>query len=130
MSEIVSAPGLPVPSRPLFMDFIIAIILGLANGRRAAAKGHSNLLWTFLSVLAFLLLEGIALTITLFALYGEFLRKNPLRTMEVFQDFAANMTWSRSLLFPAVGFGGYLLIRFILEKMPPNRAGGTDIPRP
>lgn len=107
------------------MDFIIAIILGLSNGRRAADKGYNRLLWTFLSVLAFVFLESFAGALMMLVLYRDTLRKNPMHMMDAARDFAANMDWSRSLLLLAIGIGGYLLIRFILEKMPPNRASSN-----
>jgi hypothetical protein len=108
------------------MDFIIAIILGLANGRRAADKGYSRMLWTFLSVLAFVVLESFAGVLMMLVLYRDELRENPLRMVDAVKDFASNMDWTRSLLLLAIGFGGYLLVRFILEKMPPNRAGNAN----
>lgn len=98
----------------------IAIILGLANGRRAAAKGYNRTLWTFLSSIAFIMLEVAALLVMMFALYGDHLLNNPFAVSEVLEDFAVNMTWSRGALLLAVGFGGYLLIRYIIERMPEN----------
>ena len=58
--------------------------------------------------------------------YRDTLRENPASMMDAAKDFTTSMDWTTRLLLFAIGFGGYLLIRFILEKMPPNRAGGTD----
>lgn len=110
------------------MDFIVAIIIGLSNGQRAAAKGYNRVLWTFLSVLAFVVLESFAGVLMLLVLYRTQLRADPMAMMEIAKDFSANMDWTRSALLLAVGFGGYLLIRYIIERMPKNAAPGNPGP--
>ena len=102
------------------MDFLVAIILAFSNGQRAAAKGYNRALWTFLSVLAFVVLESFAGVLMLLVLYRAQLRAAPLQMMEIAKEFSANMDWTRSTLLLAIGFGGYLLIRYILERMPQN----------
>ena len=111
------------------MDIIVAIILGLSNGRRAADKGYNRLLWIFISILAFVFLQSFAGALVLLVRYSDALRENPAQMMEAAKDFATNMDWNTRLLLFAVGFGGYLIIRFILEKMPPNRAGNSPDPK-
>lgn len=112
------------------MDFLIAVILGFSNGQRAAAKGYNRMLWTFLSVLAFIVLYSFAGVLMLLVLYRDQLRADPLLMMEAAKDFTTNMGWTRNLLLFAIGFGGYLLIRFILEKMPTNRTDGGPSVQP
>jgi len=109
------------------MAFLVAFLLGLSNGQRAAAKGHNRWVWTVLSAVAFVMFQSAAAAVLLFVVHPEVLT-DPASMMQVMRDFDENLHWTRSLLLVAIGFGGYLLIRYIIERMPANtlRGGGRN----
>ena len=103
---------------------ILAVVLGFANGRRAAAKGYSFGLWTALSAIAVIFLEQFATAITLMVIYREDLRADPMAMMDFnklqsfLKDFELRAEWPLRLLLVAISVGGYVLIRFILDQIP------------
>lgn len=93
------------------MDIIISIFLGYRNGIKAKNKGYNNIAWALLSIGAFFLGEvlGWLLMFGLFynGSYSQdnvlvFITSNPIRVI--------------TALF--CGFGGYLLVKFRLSKLP------------
>ena len=113
----------------LDLGILLAIVLGLSNGRLAAAKGQNRTLWIFLSALAFYMLAVFAAAFMLFAVYHSQLLADPFLIPEISKEFSENLSWTQNLLLLAVGFGGYLLIRYILERMPDNQTQGGSGPQ-
>lgn len=103
---------------------LIAILLGINNGARARIKGQSGGLWIFISAICFVICEIIGSIIILLFFSKGAIDFNAVSTgKETMDEFAKQVTDlygtpMHSILVLVCGFGGYLLIRYILERMP------------
>jgi hypothetical protein len=89
---------------------LLVVFLAYKNNLLAKRKGQNSIVWVFITILAFFIGEIIGGMIMLLLFYkGEY-------TIEGLQAFMTNPV--RMLILPAAGMGGYLLIRYILERMP------------
>ena len=100
------------------LDVFIIALMAAYNARLAKRAGQNGLLWGFLTVLSFVVVEVFAGTILLISKY-----KGPIADLtnpETMQKFVqGNMLMYWTML--AFGIGGGLLIRFILERMLKNK---------
>lgn len=105
-------------------DLLIAILLGINNGARARIKGQRGGLWIFITVICMLIGEMIGGIIILIFFNNGAIDFNAAssgkETMDELSRQIANLygTPMHSILVLLCGFGGYLLIRYILERMP------------
>jgi hypothetical protein len=93
----------------LIVVFLFYFLVYSFNGRLAKARGRSPIAWGFISLLAFLLAQGIFGSI-----YVEQVYKGPM-TPEGFAAFLTSNPLS-GLLIILFGFGGVLAVRFYLER--------------
>ncbi len=99
----------------LFVVFLFYFLIYSANGRLARSRGRSPIVWGIVTVIAFLLAQGILGTIYVGAVYkgamnpqslAAFIQANPLS----------------ALMIVLLGMGGVLAVRFYLERSgPPKR---------
>jgi hypothetical protein len=92
------------------LDIILSIFLGYLNALRARRKGQKPFKWALFTFLAFLFFEVMSGTFVLMAFYkgamtptavSEYLFNHPIHTV---------FMW-------ACGLGGYLLIRYRIDKL-------------
>jgi hypothetical protein len=107
-------------------ELLIAILLGINNGSRARMKGQNPGLWIFITVICMIITEVMGMFIVLlFFNHGvvdlhALSRANP-SSMDQFTQQVADLFYndvSHSAFILLCSFGGYLLIRYILERMP------------
>lgn len=100
------------------MDFIFCIFLSYRNGVLAKRKGQNVAVWVLITFVAYFLAYIIGtLLITALFFRGPF-------TQDALLDFmSANPV--RLLSFSLAGVGGYLLIHYILERMPDMNNGNS-----
>lgn len=94
------------------MELIASIFLAFNNGMRAKKKGHSALLWGFITIVAIFLMMMIGSGIVM-----GFFYRGPITPVAVTQFLQQNII--HAIFIFAVGVGGYLIIRYILERMKP-----------
>ncbi|RYD57152.1 MAG: hypothetical protein EOP56_10150 [Sphingobacteriales bacterium] len=97
------------------MDFILCALLSYNNGQLARRKGQNVVVWVLITIVAFFLAYVIGAMVLVALFYdGPF-------TQDALQQFmTANPL--RLLTYVFTGIGGYMLIRYLLERMP-------DMPR-
>lgn len=102
------------------MDILLVVFLAWRNSLRARIKGQNTALWVFFTIFAYYFFE-----IAGFFIVAGFFYKGSWVSPK-FIDFAKNLPTSTSIFIMVCGVGGYLLIRYILERMankiqlPPN----------
>ncbi|MBX2905639.1 MAG: hypothetical protein KF744_06340 [Taibaiella sp.] len=107
-------------------QIVLLAYLAFRNGVRARQKGLNVVLWGALTVLSFFFAFALGVGVVTANFLGESFNLQRLSTLQgtereeavkQFQDlfFANPLHFLTVILF---GIGGYLLIRFILEKKP------------
>ena len=95
----------------MFFDLILLIAMAYLNAVRAKRKGKTAWVWGLLTVVSFFVCTVLGEMIVLGLFY-----KGPL-TADALQSFFINNILS--LLFCFVcGIGGFLLVRYILDRKP------------
>ena len=113
-------------------DLLIAMLLGTLNSARARKKGKNSLLWIFLTVVCVIAGEIIGGFLTLFFFNNGAVNIDALSTGHVSrEELTRQMATLYSDPVHAIfvlfcGLGGYLLIRFILDRMP-DKTDGNDL---
>lgn len=98
------------------MDIIAIVLLVIFNTQLAKKKNHSAGLWAFLTVVGYLVVGTMLTFVYLILTFkGKF-------EMEEVRQYVLQVQSDplKALLITLFGVGGGLLIRFILEKTPPN----------
>lgn len=102
---------------------LLVILLSLSNAKRAQLKGLSPMPWVFFTVLAFfvgLFTAAFVLVIIMMVRYPQLMElaqlQDQVRTKQYMEAYFTNNTLTYSALMMAGGFGGYLLIRYIIDK--------------
>ena len=92
------------------MDLIILFFLCRKIGRIARENGLIALKWQLFTILSWFILEGIGLIVAL-----EWLGYQNIKTTN---EMIAAVTKNPGITFFSLfcGYGGYLLVRYILEK--------------
>jgi hypothetical protein len=95
------------------MDLIILFFLCRKIGKTAREKGLRALKWQLFTILSWFILEGIGLVVAL-----EWLGYQNIKTTN---EMIAAVTKNPGITFFSLfcGYGGYLLVRYILEKKEP-----------
>ncbi len=95
------------------MDLIILFFLCRKIGKIAREKGLKALKWQLFTILSWFILEGIGLIVAL-----EWLGYQNIKTTN---EMIAAVTKNPGITFFSLfcGYGGYLLVRYILEKKEP-----------
>ena len=93
------------------MDIILLFFLCRSIAKLAKSKGRNPFLWVIYTIISWIFCEGIGLNIALGRIgFGEITTYNQLMTVVL--NHPGIVFFS---LFCA--FGGYLLVRFVLEKI-------------
>ncbi len=107
---------------------LLLLFLGYRNGTRAKLKGQSPVLWGVLTAVAYIFAYafGLVLVILVFcrdvvdlnalAAPGAGVEAQKLFQQQVLQAFQANAL--RPLTVFIISLGGYLFIRYLLERKP------------
>jgi hypothetical protein len=95
------------------MDLIILYFLCRKIGKIAREKGLKALNWQLFTILSWFILEGIGLVVAL-----QWLGYQQIKTTN---EMIAAVTQNPGITFFSLfcGYGGYLLVRYILEKKEP-----------
>jgi hypothetical protein len=116
-----------------FLGIFLLIYLGYSNSVRAKLKGQNGILWAFLTIISYIVFEGIGLFVVISFFCKDAIDMNMLAhatkenmdavsrqfNVQVMRALAENPLRQATVL--AFGFGGYLLIRFILEQKPDKK---------
>ncbi len=107
----------------------LLLFLGFRNGSRARQKGQNGLLWGILTVVAFVIFQAIGLLLVVSFFCQGVVDLNLLTTpgmdikvaqdkfrMQVGQAMIQNPL--RPLTVLLFGFGGYLLVRYLIGRRP------------
>lgn len=99
--------------------------LSYSNAKRATAKGLSQIVWILYTIIAFAigLFAGSSILFLILSIknpiVGTFVKNNDQNGLN---QFMANALTNNLLLYSALlfagGFGGYLLVRYLIEKKP------------
>ena len=116
------------------IGLLILIVLGYSNSRIARAKGQNVLIWILITIVAFLIGQMIGGMVVLFFFNKGVVNMDALsngqgNVDEFKQQLTALLSDPvHSLLILACGIGGFLAIRYILERMPnKNSRNGNHI---
>lgn len=93
------------------IDLLLSLYFAWRNSVRARIKGQNGLVWGFITFMIFLAFEIIGFAISVFGFY------HIAPTQTAVMEFALHAPWAASLFVLFCGIGGYLLIRFILDRM-------------
>jgi hypothetical protein len=102
------------------MDIFLVVFLAWRNSLRARLKGQNSAVWVLITIFTYYFFEVIGF----FAVFAFFYKGQP--TPEGVMSFVKNLPTSTVVFIMVCGIGGYLLIRYILERMtnkielPPN----------
>ncbi|MDR3680147.1 MAG: hypothetical protein P4L41_09290 [Flavipsychrobacter sp.] len=108
--------------------FFLIIYLGYRNGLIAKLKGKSPIVWVLITIASYLFFYILGVLAVLIILMNT--GQIDLTSIQNAQDIAARNALSERLMqvmganpihyitVQAFGLGGYLLVRYILERMP------------
>lgn len=110
----------------MFLLLLIGYLI-YRNAQLANAKDKNMFLWGLLTFIAIFITEGIGMVIIMLGYYPEFAAmQDPGKSQQVARSISEaisnNMLQSSFIMF--CGVGGYLLIRYILER---SAGGGTPL---
>lgn len=108
---------------------ILLFFLGYRNSVRAKLKGQSGILWAFLTIVSYLISQtiGLLIVISLFCrdvVDMSVFSNNTKNFQEISRQFNQQVAKAlsdnplRDITVFLFGLGGYLLIRFILDRKP------------
>jgi hypothetical protein len=104
------------------LDLILSIFLAYLNGLRAKRKGQRPGRWALFTVLAFLLLEILGGAFVIGYFYKGSLTPDAITTYLVGHPIHSVFMWF-------CGFGGYLFIRYRIDKLPVQGKDQEDNPQ-
>jgi hypothetical protein len=115
-----------------FAGILLLIFLGYRNNIRAKAKGQNGLVWAFLTVAAYIFCESIGLLIVVSLFCRDvvnihLLTHNSGNFDVVSKQFNQQVARAlldnplRELAVVMFGMGGYLFVRYLLEKRPDKK---------
>ncbi|XZF14109.1 hypothetical protein ACTHGU_20210 [Chitinophagaceae bacterium MMS25-I14] len=94
------------------IDILIILYYAWRNSRRAQAKGQNGIVWGLITFVAFFFFEIAGTVLSVFFFY-----KGPM-TFDALQRYMQNLPAITAIFIFISGLGGYLLIRYILDRMP------------
>jgi DMSO reductase anchor subunit len=98
-------------------EFLLSIFCAYRNGQLAKQKGQNTVVWGLITIVAFFITYSIGGAILIAILY-----KGPLQPEAITEFILARPVLSITIMF--FGLGGYLLTRYILEKMNTTKKEG------
>lgn len=116
---------------------LLLAFLGYQNGMRAKLKGMNPLLWGSITVVTYILAEAIGLMFVIVLFCRDIVDLNALSNRsiafeEVSKKFNEQVLYAitsnplRGITVFLFGLGGYLLIRYIMERRPNIPTTPTD----
>ena len=115
------------------IEIFILVALVFSNNKKAKQKGQNTVLWSVLTVVAYLIFYVIGMVIVMaffckgvvdinLAVSNDMVNINA-RSQQLAQQWEQAITDRpvRELLVFLFGFGGCLLIRYILDRMPDKK---------
>jgi len=112
-----------------FFGILLLLFLGYRNGARAKLKGQNPVLWGVLTVVAYIVAYVIGFAVVIMVFCRDAVDLNALAApganidavqkqfqQQVIQAFQANTL--RPLTVFMISLGGYLFIRYLLERKP------------
>lgn len=96
-------------------ELLLSIFFAYRNAMLAKTKGQNTVVWVIITIVTFFLAYGIGGGILISILY-----KGPLERDTLISFLLNSPILLITILF--FGVGGYLLIRYILEKMPDKKS--------
>ncbi|PZF71316.1 hypothetical protein [Taibaiella soli] len=99
----------------MFDLILLPLFFAWRNSIRARMKGQNGFVWGFITFLIFEAFEMIGFTISVLGFY------HVPPTKDALSAFVSNPPMASSLFVLFCGLGGYLLIRFILDRMSGKR---------
>lgn len=95
-------------------ELALSIFCAYQNAKLAKTKEQNPVVWVFITILTFFLAYGIGAGVLVMIMY-----KGPLE-QEALELFLKHHPFLYvTVLF--IGLGGYLLVRYILERMPDSK---------
>ncbi len=114
----------------MIFDLILLVYLAYKNSVRAKLKAQNATAWAFITAVAFLLtyFAGYIFVVVFFCrdvvkfdqLNGADYKTRQAVAQQLIQAFAANPL--HLITVELFGLGGYLIIRYILDRMPDKKA--------
>lgn len=105
------------------LDTLLLFILIYTNSRLATKRGRNSIAWGIITLVGYLIIGGLA-----GAIYLLFSYKGAINQQAV-QDYVikAQQDPIKHITIVMLGVGGGLLMRFILEKLPPLKTNGNNL---
>lgn len=97
------------------MGLIFCVYLSFRNALLAKRKGQNTVVWVLITVVAFFLASAIGVAIVLALFY-----RGPLEP-QALQDFWVDDPL-RDITSVFAGIGGYMLMKYLLDRMPDKPA--------
>ncbi|HEY9177656.1 MAG TPA: hypothetical protein VIN07_08205 [Flavipsychrobacter sp.] len=92
-------------------ELLLSIFCAYRNGQLAKQKGQNTVVWGIITVVAFFVTYSIGGGILVAIMYN-----GPMQPEAISEYILARPVLGITLMF--FGLGGYLLTRYILERMP------------
>jgi len=112
------------------MELILAAIFAAVNNVLAKKKGHNGLLWGFISFIAYIFFTMIGSLVLVLAFFkGNILTlaQQPNYMQQLSDFFYGNVL--NMVTVQAIGFGGFLLIYYIISRLKPAQNNGRNMPQ-
>lgn len=95
-------------------ELAISIFCAYQNAKLAKRKGQNTVVWVFITIITFFLTYGIGAGVLVSIMYD-----GPLEQAALTQFIETHPVMYVTVFF--LGIGGYLLVRYILERMPDTK---------
>ena len=113
----------------MYFDLVLLVYLTYKNSVRAKQKAHNAIVWSVITVVSVLVAYFIGFVfvavtfcvhnVNLAQLSSTDIKTREAVTQQIVQAFATNPL--HLITIEAFGLGGYLLIRYILNRMPDKK---------
>ena len=103
------------------MDLLFSLLLAILNGRRAQQKGLKGLQWGVYTFLLFMLFEIVSGAFVMLYFYKGALTPDAVTAYLISHPIHTFFMWF-------CGLGGYLLMRYRIDKIAAQRPPQDDIP--
>lgn len=105
------------------VEYFLLFYVSYKNSARAKLKGQNGILWAIITCIAFILIQAVGSAFVLIFYLKDRINFNLMATdmkykdevkIQLLQEFSNN-PWL-SACFYGFGFGGYLVVRYILDQ--------------
>lgn len=95
------------------LELLLILFCAYSNAQLAKRKGQNTVLWGFITIVSFMVTYVVGGSIMVMMMY-----KGPLDPSALRDYIFDHPLMVITIMF--MGLGGYLLVRYFLEKMPGN----------